>query len=299
MNSSGGLLPPTAPKAAKPPLPWLLNAPKPPPEAAPANPPVEETAAKPPPVEAAPPNPPTGEASPENPLPVDATEPPPVDAMPAKPPPVDAMPAKPPPAAALEKPLLELLPANPPKPLGVAKPVPGKPLPSCLDCPKVPRTDPRTCWPDPICAGSPNALGVGAGAAPPTLKPLENAPEFVDWAVADDWGLGKVKDAGRNNSPLETENVNVELDELVATLLNEPPNGFGLGMDALGIELVPNPPRLPKFSSVVLLVSGASSSISSSYEIPTSMPPFFPLGTLAEARKEVESCMDASEGCSD
>ncbi|XP_022641782.1 formin-like protein 2 isoform X3 [Vigna radiata var. radiata] len=88
MNSSGGLLPPMSPT---PLFPWLLNAPKPPPEAAPANPPFEGTA--------------------------------PANPTPENPPPVDATPANPPPMAVL----VELLPANPrPKALGGEKPLPGK-----------------------------------------------------------------------------------------------------------------------------------------------------------------------------
>ncbi|XP_022641781.1 vegetative cell wall protein gp1-like isoform X1 [Vigna radiata var. radiata] len=86
MNSSGGLLPPMSPT---PLFPWLLNAPKPPPEAAPANPPFEGTA--------------------------------PANPTPENPPPVDATPANPPPMAVL----VELLPANPrPKALGGEKPLP-------------------------------------------------------------------------------------------------------------------------------------------------------------------------------
>ena len=73
------------------------------------------------------------------------------------------------------------------------------------------------------------------------------------WFGEDDWGLEKLKDAGLNNSPLGTENVTVELGKLVATLLNEPPKGFVLGIDGLGLELIPNPPKLPKLSSVVFV----------------------------------------------
>ncbi|XP_028193333.1 classical arabinogalactan protein 9-like [Glycine soja] len=150
---------------------------------------------KPPPVATAPPKPPSGAAAPVKPPKEVAAPPPnpppeaipenqplPVDATPANPPPVDAILANPPPMAVFEKPLVELLPANPlPKPPGAAKP-----LPSCLDCPKPSRTEPRICCPDPICVGCPNPLGACAGTAATTLKPPENAPEFVVWVGEDD-----------------------------------------------------------------------------------------------------------------
>jgi hypothetical protein len=245
----------------------------------------------PPPAEAIPANPPTPEVAPAN--------PPLAEAKPANPPAGDATPANPPPGDAFENPPLELVPGKPPpKPLGDAKPAPGRPVPSCLDCPKAPRTDPSACCPDPICAGWPNPVWVGAWTFIPVPKPPENAVELIGWDGCEEWGDWKLKDAGRNSSPLGIVMLNAELIGLDTALPNGPPNGFDLGAAGLGVEPIPNPPRLLKLSSAVLLVSEASSSISSSSVTATSRLSFFSPAALPEVESGVGNRTRAADGCS-